>query len=137
MALSHIATLFPEVVHTPVQTMVNDPEFMYAQRCETWWKGQEHLDPVTVLLVYRSPLVKDTGKFYRPVAKMICESNQFEVIGSGSHCNPKYWGNRGEFMVARLTQQDAFPGGPLDKGEIQRIMSEAAAEALGKVFAAV
>ncbi|BBC43896.1 hypothetical protein [Mycobacterium phage GS4E] len=137
MALSHIATVFPEVVHTPVETLVNDPEFMYAQRCETWWQGQEHLDPVTVLLVYRSPLVKDTGKFYRPISKMILEAGKFEVIGSGSHCNPKYWGNCGEFMVARLTQEDAFPGGPLEMDEVRKIMSQAAAEALGKVLTAV
>ncbi|QNJ57022.1 hypothetical protein SEA_DELORIS_74 [Mycobacterium phage Deloris] len=136
MALSHIATLFPEVVHTPVQTIVNDPEFMYAQRCETWWEGGLEEVPVTVLLVYRSPLVKDTGKFYRPISKMILEANQFEVIGSGSHVNPKYWGNRGEFMVARLTQASEFPWGPLNADQIRKIMSHAAAEALGKVLAA-
>ncbi|AHJ86687.1 hypothetical protein CRB1_76 [Mycobacterium phage CRB1] len=136
MALSHIATLFPEVVHTPVQTLVNDPEFMYAQRCETWWQGQEHLDPVTVLLVYRSPLVKDTGKFYRPISKMILEAGKFEVIGSGNRVDKNLWGERGDFMVARLTQASEFPGGPLDKGQIQQIMSEAVADALGKVLAA-
>lgn len=116
--------------------MVNDPEFMYAQRCETWWQGQEHLDPVTVLLVYRSPLVKDTGKFYRPISKLILEAGKFEVIGSGSHCNPNYWGNCGDFMVARLTQASEFPKGPLDRNQILQTMSQAAAEALGKVLAA-
>ncbi|AHG24296.1 hypothetical protein KIY80_gp72 [Mycobacterium phage Benvolio] len=137
MALSHIATLFPEVVHTPVETLVNDPEFIYAQRCETWWRGKEHLAPVTVLLVYRSPLVKDTGKFYRPISKMILESNRFEVIGSGSRVDKNYWGNRGDFMVAKMTQASEFPGGPLDNDEMQRILSVATAEALGKVLEAV
>ncbi|ASZ75414.1 hypothetical protein PBI_JOSHKAYV_75 [Mycobacterium phage JoshKayV] len=112
MALTRLVNLFPEVVHTPVQTIVDEPGWLYAQTCNTWWKGWEHLDPVSILLVYRSPLVKDTGKMYRPVSNLILAANRFEVYGRGSREEPNWMGERGEFMVAKMTQADAFPVDP-------------------------
>ncbi|WXX09780.1 hypothetical protein [Mycobacterium phage MS619] len=126
MALTQLVDLFPEVVHTPVRTIVDEPGWLYAQVCDTWWKGSEHLDPVSVLLVYRSPLIKDTGKMYRPVSNLILAANRFEVYGRGSRKEPNWMGERGEFLVAKMTQADAFPVAPrtLTVEEVRdRIMS--------------
>ncbi|AMW64151.1 hypothetical protein SEA_EVILGENIUS_74 [Mycobacterium phage EvilGenius] len=112
MALTRLVNLFPEVVHTPVRTIVDEPGWLYAQTCETWWKGSEHLDPVSILLVYRSPLVTDTGKMYRPVSNLILAANRFDAYGRGSREDPGWMGERGEFLVARMTQADAFPVEP-------------------------
>ncbi|ATN87074.1 hypothetical protein KIY79_gp76 [Mycobacterium phage Anselm] len=112
MALKQLVNLFPEVVHGPVRTIVDEPGWLFAQTCDTWWKGWEHLDPVSILLVYRSPLVTDTGKMYRPVSNLILEANRFEVYGRGSREDLCWMGERGEFMVAKMTQADAFPVDP-------------------------
>ncbi|UJD21003.1 hypothetical protein SEA_HARRYHOUDINI_75 [Mycobacterium phage HarryHoudini] len=109
MALSRLTELFPEVVSSPVRTIVNEPGWLYAQTCDTWWRGAEHLDPVSILLVYRSPLVKDTGKMYRPISNMILAANRFELFGKGSREDLNWMGERGEFMVAKMTQADSFP----------------------------
>ncbi|AYD87099.1 hypothetical protein SEA_NICOLETERA_72 [Mycobacterium phage NicoleTera] len=130
MSLSHIATLFPEVVHTPVETIAYEPNWIYAQKCETWWRGSEDLDPVTVLLVYRSPLVKETGKMYRPVSELILPANKFEIIAEGSQANPSWWGERAEFMAARMTQASRFADGPLDMASARKIIEAVSAETL-------
>ncbi|QJD50279.1 hypothetical protein SEA_IWOKEUPLIKEDIS_76 [Mycobacterium phage Iwokeuplikedis] len=109
MALTRLTELFPEVVSSPVRTIVNEPGWLYAQTCDTWWRGSEHLAPVSILLVYRSPLVKETGKMYRPISNMILAANRCELIGSGSKEDLHWMGDRGEFMVAKMTQADSFP----------------------------
>ncbi|AWH13592.1 hypothetical protein SEA_AGAPE74_76 [Mycobacterium phage Agape74] len=91
---------------------MDEPGWLYAQTCDTWWLGAEHLAPVSILLVYRSPLVNDTGKMYRPISNMILAANRFEVYGRGSREEPNWMGERGEFMVAKMTQADAFPVDP-------------------------
>ncbi|ASR86525.1 hypothetical protein SEA_CHANGELING_73 [Mycobacterium phage Changeling] len=136
MALSRITALFPEVVSNPVETIVLEPLWLYAQKCEVWWRGFEHLDPVTVLMTYRSPLVKDTSKMYRPISKMILESKRFEVITAGSQVDSTWWGEAGEFMVARMTQASEFPGGPLDMRECGKIIAAHASAALSQVLEA-
>ncbi|QGJ90971.1 hypothetical protein SEA_BIANCATRI92_73 [Mycobacterium phage BiancaTri92] len=137
MALTRIASLFPEVVHTPVETIANEPGWIYAQKCEAWWKGQEHLDPTTILLVYRSPLVKDTGKMFRPISKLILAANRFEVIGSGIREDEHWMGEHGKFLVARMTQASELPVGPLDMAQVYKTISIAADEILGQVMASV
>ncbi|AGS82755.1 hypothetical protein ANNAL29_74 [Mycobacterium phage AnnaL29] len=132
MALSRITAVLPEVVSTPPETIACEPNWLYAQKCEVWWRGSEYLDPVTVLLTYRSPLVKCTSKMYRPVSNLILAANKFDVLCSGDHPNPDWWGERGEFMVARLTQADAFPEGPID--EIRQALAEATGMALKEVL---
>ncbi|AMS01062.1 hypothetical protein SEA_ARCHERNM_68 [Mycobacterium phage ArcherNM] len=136
MALSRITALFPEVVSNPVETIVLEPLWLYAQKCEVWWQGLEHLDPVTILLTYRSPLVKDTSKMYRPVSKLILESKRFEVISAGSQVDSTWWGEKGEFMVARMTQASEFPGGPLDMTQVRDTINQNASAALSQVLAA-
>lgn len=137
MALTHIAKLFPEVIRSDVTTIVDIPGWLYAQSCETWWTGSLDADPVTVLLVYRSPLVKATKTIYRPVTDMILAANRFEVIGDGSRMDENMiHGDKGaRFLVARMTQADAFPKGPLDMDDVRQIMTVAAADALGRVLA--
>ncbi|AMS00972.1 hypothetical protein SEA_LOSER_76 [Mycobacterium phage Loser] len=132
MALSRITAVLPEVVSTPVETIACESNWLYAQKCEAWWRGFEHLDPVTVLLVYRSPLVKCTSKMYRPVSNLILAAKRFDVLCSGTHHNPDWWGETGQFTVARLTQADAFPEGPID--EIRQVLAEATGMALKEVL---
>ncbi|AIW02966.1 hypothetical protein KIY87_gp29 [Mycobacterium phage Malec] len=137
MALTRIAAYFPEVVHSDPVTLVDEPGWLYAQTAETWWKGSLDADPVTVLLVYRSPLVTDTCRLYRPVADAICGMKTVEVIGQGVRPNKAWMGDRGEFLVARMTQNDAFPPGPLDMNEVRKIMVEAVGEAVCRALARV
>ncbi|QLF82820.1 hypothetical protein KIY84_gp75 [Mycobacterium phage Georgie2] len=139
MALTQLVNLFPEVVHGPVQTIVDEPGWLFAQTCDTWWKGSEHLDPVSILLVYRSPLVKDTGKMYRPVSNLILAANRFEVYGRGTREDPNWLGERGEFMVAKMTQADAFPVDPrtLTVEEVRSRIMTAVGDLLTKTMAAV
>ncbi|ADB93766.1 hypothetical protein REDROCK_73 [Mycobacterium phage RedRock] len=132
MALSRITAVLPEVVSTPPETIAAEPNWLYAQKCEVWWRGSEHLDPVTVLLTYRSPLVKCTSKMYRPISKLILAANRFDVLCSGTHPNPDWWGETGQFMVARLTHADAFPEGPIE--EIRAELAKATNTALKEVL---
>ncbi|AEL17886.1 hypothetical protein TRIXIE_74 [Mycobacterium phage Trixie] len=136
MALSRIARFFPEAITSPVETLVNEPGWLYAQKCEVWWRGQEHLPPSTVLITYRSPLVKVTGKMYRPVADLILSANKFEVVGSGEREDRSWWGEKGEFLFARMTHAEEFSSGPLDGLQIREKLMAATAEALGYVLAA-
>ncbi|QXO13351.1 hypothetical protein SEA_TROOPER_74 [Mycobacterium phage Trooper] len=137
MALKQLVNLFPEVVHGPVRTIVDEPGWLYAQTCDTWWKGWEHLDPVSILLVYRSPLVTDTGKMYRPVSNLILEANRFEVYGRGSREDHHWMGERGEFMVAKMTQADAFPVDPrtVTVEEVRSRIMAAVGDLLNKTMA--
>ncbi|QTF81496.1 hypothetical protein SEA_TARSUSIV_72 [Mycobacterium phage TarsusIV] len=124
MALTRLARLFPEVVHSPVTQVEDEPGWLYAQSCETWWKGSEHLAPVTVLLVYRSALVDDTCRLYRPVSDLICGANKLEIIGKGTQFDPNMMGESGEFLFARMTQEDQFAEGPLDMSEVRSICAD-------------
>ncbi|ASR86172.1 hypothetical protein SEA_BOBSWAGET_67 [Mycobacterium phage BobSwaget] len=137
MALTRIATYFPEVVHDPVITHVDEPGWLYAQSCETWWKGSLDEEPVTALLVYRSPLVTDTSRLYAPISEKLLDAKRIEVIGSGSRFDPNMMGERGEFLVARMTHQaDDFPPGPLDMDEVRNILQVAVSTALNQVMVA-
>ncbi|ASJ79759.1 hypothetical protein KIY83_gp73 [Mycobacterium phage Fameo] len=137
MALKQLVNLFPEVVHGPVRTIVDEPGWLYAQTCDTWWKGWEHLDPVSILLVYRSPLVTDTGKMYRPVSNLILAANRFEVYGRGSREDLNWMGERGEFLVAKMTQADAFPVDPrtVTVEEVRSRIMTAVGDLLNKTMA--
>uniref|UniRef100_A0AAU8GR15 Tail terminator n=1 Tax=Mycobacterium phage BabyBack TaxID=3158877 RepID=A0AAU8GR15_9CAUD len=137
MALTRIAALFPEVVTSPVQTIGDEPGWLFAQTCETWWKGAEDVDPVTILLVYRSPLVTDTSRLYGPIADMHLSFNRCEIIGSGERFDPHMMGERGQFMVARMTHADRFQPGPLDMDQAREIICRAASAVLPQVLAAV
>ncbi|QFP95553.1 hypothetical protein SEA_GAUGELDP_70 [Mycobacterium phage GaugeLDP] len=137
MALTRIAALFPEVVTADIKTIEDQPGWLYAQTCKTWWKRSLDVDPVTILLVYRSPLVTETSRLYRPIAEQILAANRVEVIGTGSHFNPEFMGERGEFMIARTTQAEAFPPGPLDMAEARAVVARAASAVLPQVMATV
>ncbi|QZD98730.1 hypothetical protein SEA_LOOPER_82 [Gordonia phage Looper] len=70
MPLSHLLpSSMPglEVLDLP-SVLVHKQHWLFAQSCTVESCSQ---DSVEILLVYRSPLVKDTGKLYAPVADRI------------------------------------------------------------------
>ncbi|QGJ89776.1 hypothetical protein SEA_SUPERCHUNK_77 [Mycobacterium phage Superchunk] len=132
MPLKRIARLFPEVVHTATTTLVDRPGWLLAQRCEAWWRDDLEADPVSVLFVYRSPLVTQHKRMYRPVSELILAANRFEVLANGTRQDSKMMhGDKGaEFLLARMTQANEFPPGPLDFGSLKDMIAEAIEGAL-------
>ncbi|AGR46490.1 hypothetical protein ODIN_76 [Mycobacterium phage Odin] len=132
MPLRRITRLFPEAVHTATTTLVDRPGWLLAQRCEGWWRDDLDTEPVSVLFVYRSPLVTPHKRIFRPVSELILAANRFEVLANGTRQDRNMMhGDKGaEFLLARMTQADEFPQSPLDLGVIKDMIAEAIEGAL-------
>ncbi|ABE67398.1 hypothetical protein PBI_CHE12_79 [Mycobacterium phage Che12] len=136
MPLKRIASCFPEVVHTPPVTIVDRQGWLMAQRCDAWWRDELDEDPVTLLLVYRSPLVTPHKRMYKPVADLILAANRFEVISQGTrHDDNMIHGDKGaEYFYARMTDAAEFPKGPYDLREVIDVIDEAVHGALSQTM---
>lgn len=134
MALSRITALFPDVDRSPVTTVEDEPGWLYAQTCEAWWRGSPD-QKVGLVLVYRSPLVTDTSRLYRPIADKLLAANKIEVVASGTQFDEKMMGEKGMWFYARTTQADALPEPRLPKTEIQETIAKAMSCVLGEVLA--
>ncbi|AVP41920.1 hypothetical protein SEA_JSQUARED_78 [Mycobacterium phage Jsquared] len=133
MPLTRLAKLFADnLVHTSPQVIADHPGWLFAQRCETWWQGHLDEDPVSVLLVYRSPRVKDTSRLYRPVSNLILGANKVEYIAQGTRFDPTmiHCDKGTEWTVLRMTQADQFPKDPIDMSEVGKLLSVAVDGAL-------
>ncbi|ARQ94603.1 hypothetical protein SEA_JOURNEY13_64 [Mycobacterium phage Journey13] len=141
MLLTHIVKNFPEIVHSDPEVVSYRPGWLFAQKCEAWWIGDPEADPVSVMLIYRSPRVKDASRIYRPVADLILSANKVEFIAKGRRREDPdlmVHGDRGcEYIVARMTQADEFPGGPLNMKEVRTMIDAAVEGALSNSLAAV
>ncbi|ATW60207.1 hypothetical protein SEA_PH8S_79 [Mycobacterium phage Ph8s] len=136
MPLNRIARHFPEVVHTAPETIVDRPGWLMAQRCNAWWRDQLDAEPVTLLLVYRSPLVTPHKRMYRPVAEAILAANKFQVLSQGTRRDDNMiHGDKGaEFFYARMTNADEFPNDPFDVGSVADVLAEAVDGALSQAM---
>ncbi|AHJ86436.1 hypothetical protein 40AC_73 [Mycobacterium phage 40AC] len=138
MPLTHVARLFPEIVHTEPKVLVHERGWLYAQTCQTWWADSPEADPVDILLVYKSPRVKATRAMYKPVADMLLGANRLEVIGQGKRFDTNMiHGDKGaDYLVTRMTQANEFPGGGLDMDLVREKISAAVHDVLGVALAA-
>ena len=95
-------------------TLVNRPGFLEAWSCEGWLPGEQHRS-ATFLVVYRSPLVKDTTAMYRPVLEKILAAHRVEVIRAGVYKDPAVMMGRGEILFIRLSDEGSDPPYTVDQ----------------------
>ncbi|QBJ01158.1 hypothetical protein PBI_ARISSANAE_73 [Mycobacterium phage Arissanae] len=132
MPLTKLGKMFEEVVNSTPETVIHDPGWIFAQRCESRWitEGSDQT-PVDCLLVYKSVMVRDSWDMYAPIREIICGARCMEVLGQGFVDDPEMMRGVGEFMVLRLTHEESFPEGPLTTEQLKNMISAAAAKALG------
>lgn len=131
MPLTLLAKLFAEVDHTEPEVVVDEPTLLFAQKCESWWRTGDG-ERVTVLLVYRSTMVKDTKLIYRPVADLLLDHKNLDVLARGTIEDPEMVYGRGEYIVTRMTNADEWPEGVASLGEIRAIIDAAMSHVLGR-----
>lgn len=131
MPLTRLGLMFDEVANSVPETVINDPGWIFAQRCESRWVTGEDTTPVTALLVYRSTMVKDTSEMYAPVREMLCGARKMEVLAQGYLEDEQMMKGKGEYLVARLTHEEAFPQGPFNLDTLRTLVESRIASALG------
>ncbi|AMO43944.1 hypothetical protein PBI_MYXUS_76 [Mycobacterium phage Myxus] len=129
--LTRLGLMFDEVANSAPETVINDPGWIFAQRCESRWVTGEDSTPVTALLVYRSTMVKDTSEMYAPVREMLCGARKMEVLAQGYLADDQMMKGKGEYLVARLTHEEAFPQGPYNLDTLRTLVESRIASALG------
>ncbi|QGH80636.1 hypothetical protein SEA_RAHALELUJAH_76 [Mycobacterium phage Rahalelujah] len=129
MPLTRLHSMFDQIAHSRPEILVDDPSWLFAQRCESRWSGVGlETDPVTALLVYRSVMVRDTSEMYAPVANVLLGAARVEVLGQGFIDDDQMMRGRGEWLVIRTTDMPSFPEGPYTLDQI-RVTIAAATEA--------
>ncbi|QFG11589.1 hypothetical protein PBI_BOGOSYJAY_76 [Mycobacterium phage BogosyJay] len=129
MPLTRLHAMFECISHDTPEVLVDDPGWLFAQRCESrWCGGGFDTDPVTAVLVYRSTMVKDTSEMYAPVAEILLGAARVELLGRGTIEDSQMMKGRGEWMVLRTTHMPSFPEGPYSL-ELIRETIQAATEA--------
>lgn len=111
MPLARLHKAYAEVTqYTEPEVLVSDPGWLFAQKCEArWLLDGAYTDPVTLLLVYRSVMVRDSSRMYAPVADHILKARRVEVFSRGFLEDLGMMRGRGEYFVARMTDQPEFP----------------------------
>ncbi|QFG04647.1 hypothetical protein PBI_KEZIACHARLES14_73 [Mycobacterium phage Keziacharles14] len=131
MPLTRLHEMFENIAHTTPEVLVDDPGWLFAQRCESRWCGAGFdTDPVTALLVYRSTMVKDTSEMYAPVAEILLGAARVELLGQGFIEDSQMMKGRGEWMVLRTTHMPSFPEGPVSYEELVEVITAATEAAL-------
>ncbi|QBJ04877.1 hypothetical protein SEA_ELEPHANTOON_76 [Mycobacterium phage Elephantoon] len=131
MPLTRLHQMFDQIAHDTPQVLVNDPGWLFAQRCESRWSGIGYeTDPVTSLLVYRSVMVRDSWDMYAPVAEILLGAARVEVLGQGFIEDDQMMRGKGEWLVLRTTNMPSFPEGPYTLEQIRATIQSSAAAAL-------
>ncbi|QBP30551.1 hypothetical protein SEA_CHARM_70 [Mycobacterium phage Charm] len=131
MPLTRLHMMFDQIAHDTPEVLVDDPGWLFAQRCESRWSGVGFdTEPVTALLVYRSVMVKDTSEMYEPVAEMLLGAAKVELLGQGFIEDRQMMRGRGEWLVIRTTNMDAFPEGPYSLEQLRETITAATEAAL-------
>ncbi|AHG23860.1 hypothetical protein CH25_gp26 [Mycobacterium phage EagleEye] len=135
MPLSRLCSLIEDVAHTAPEILVDDPGWLFAQRCEARWTGQHDQSPVELLLVYRSVMVRDTSSMYAPIASALLAATRVETLGGGFFSDPDMMRGRGQWLLVRMTNKTSFPEGSIPVERLREIISSSAGEAFGVMAA--
>ncbi|ASZ75239.1 hypothetical protein PBI_MISSWHITE_73 [Mycobacterium phage MissWhite] len=131
-----------DAVFGPVSPLIHRPGWLFAQTCQSWWADRMDELPVCNLLVYKSPLVTCHKQMYQPIKDLILGANRFEVVAQGTRIDDNMiHGDKGaEWFFARMTDADDFPAGPVDMGDVRKMISTAVdgalTDSIGKGMAA-
>lgn len=110
---------FPGLVQSDQRTLVSKPGWLEAWCCEGWFAGDER-QKATFLVSYRSPLVSETSRLFKPVADLMLGADHVEVIRAGRHEDSKMMHGFGETLFVRLYASGITP--PYSLGEIRSIL---------------
>ncbi|WKW87287.1 hypothetical protein SEA_CHARGERPOWER_72 [Mycobacterium phage Chargerpower] len=102
MPLAKIGRLFPDLAHSEPEVIVHEQGFLWAQKCDVWFHDRPE-DPCTILLVYKSIQVRDTGRLYQPVAQTILEAEAQDVIFETIHENEEMLRGKAQVTMMRLS----------------------------------
>ncbi|UJD20911.1 hypothetical protein SEA_ZIMMER_73 [Mycobacterium phage Zimmer] len=120
--LKTLVEVFEDCSHSTPRMVTFRPGWLWASKCETWMNDSPD-QKVTILAVYRSPLVTCTSKMFQPVAGLIIGAPHMDTLAEGvREFDPRMMGHRAEYFVLRLKSADYVESPscpPLE--EIQRI----------------
>lgn len=111
--------LFPRLEVLEEKFIVLKPRWLVAAECEGWIDGEL----VKLLLVYRSPLVKHTDDWYRPVAEAVVGAEKVTVVLSGTEEDESMMFGEAEYLCLILSGEHKL--GTVDPSRTQEVIEHA------------
>ncbi|ASR86714.1 hypothetical protein SEA_ET2BRUTUS_76 [Mycobacterium phage Et2Brutus] len=106
MPLVRLSRMFPDVETAAQELIVSKPGWLFAWRQKAWLRGiGDPNDASTTLLVYKSPLVTETKRMYRPILEEIMAAEHMDVMGQGVIQDEDMMHGQGEFVLYRLCSE--------------------------------
>ncbi|QBJ00258.1 hypothetical protein SEA_PHARAOH_70 [Mycobacterium phage Pharaoh] len=103
MPLTLIGDMLPGVIFSTPEVVADKPGWLRADRCR-FWNAEDPTQAGQMLLICRSPLVKQTSRMYDPVRQVILDAaeHHIDVLAEGSEENPLFMHGRVHHTILGL-----------------------------------
>ncbi|AOZ61312.1 hypothetical protein SEA_DARTHPHADER_72 [Mycobacterium phage DarthPhader] len=104
--LTPLGSLFPGTTQYEPVTITAEEALLYVQAC-LW--GDDHLpeaDPVLIVGIYKSPLVRGTDTLFQDAAEILLSGEAQDLIYEKEFEDDDMIGGRGVFQIMRLCAAD-------------------------------